>query len=61
MEAPRHGDYGLAVLPLRYLYEIVFFAGALAAFLGFLRYLRKKRAYRDEGEEGEEGDDVFPP
>lgn len=37
----------------RYLYEIVFFAGALAAFLGFLRYLRKKRAYRDDEDEGD--------
>lgn len=44
-----------------YLYEILFFVGALAAVAGFIRYLRKKRTYRDEEDEGEEGDDAFPP
>lgn len=39
-----------------YLYEILFFVGALAAFAGFLRYLRKKRTYRDDEDDGDEED-----
>jgi hypothetical protein len=40
-----------------YLYEILFFVGALAAFAGFLRYLRKKRTYRDDEDEEDEEDE----
>jgi hypothetical protein len=36
-----------------YIYEIVFFLGALALIAGFIRYMFKKRAYQDEQEEEE--------
>ena len=40
----------------RYLYEFLFFLGAIVAFVGFLRYRRKIKAWR-EREDLEEGED----
>jgi hypothetical protein len=34
-----------------YLYEVLFFVGALLTIAGFIRFLLKKRAYKDEDEE----------
>lgn len=43
----------------RYLYEILFFIGAIVAFLGFLRYRKRKKDYGKDEDEPEE-EFLFP-